>query len=217
MILANLVYLTKTLLGPVRRLVPRSWRKKLFLLIANQAIAQLPSRKFLETSLLANLPAQPALRMLCVGTQSYNRPLYRACEALEIKVWSIDLDPNSSRWPAPQGHFVGDVCDIPTLAGELRFDVILFNGVLGFGINSYDAAQKVCDALRRVSASSALLLVGWNPGLTDDSEILAFRAKLEAVAPGNLPSSLEFPSHGKIQPHAHRYEFFRLASPPNDQ
>ena len=177
----------------------------------HRAIEALPSRIYLRDTLIPALAAAGRRRMLFVGVQSYNLPIYPACTEHNIGVWSVDHDPASAIYGAPQGHFVGDVRHIAVLAPELKFDVIVFNGILGFGVNTARDAVAVLAAMEQVAEPAAILVVGWNPGRTDGQEIAALRARLTPTSLGALPAEIEFPPHGRLQRGAHRYEFFKFA------
>lgn len=177
----------------------------------NRRIRRLPSRIFLETVVIPALAKAGRRRMLFVGTRAYNRPAYERCTAEGILVWSIDMDAAAAADGAPDGHLVGNVCDIEALAGERRFDVIIFNGVLGWGLNNAAEALRAVKAMKNVAAPDGLLFVGWNPGLTDGAEIAAMRPHLAHVSVGAIPEDIAFPPRGAAQRYPHRYELFTFA------
>lgn len=205
------IYWLKRRFRFARHLLPARLRKKVLSDLSIAAIARLPSRLYLHTDIIPALAATGARRMLFVGCQPYNQPAYDTCAALGISVWSIDFDPAAAPHGAPQGHFTGDVRAIRRLAPDLVFDSILFNGIIGFGINGSAAAREVMHAFADVATAHCLLVAGWNPGITDGGEILAFRTGLESVALGAVPAVKEFPPAPPVQPTPHRYECFRLA------
>lgn len=177
----------------------------------DRRIRRLPSRVFLETVVIPALAKAGGRRMLFVGTRSYNQPAYARCKMEGIAVWSIDMDAAASVYGAPDGHFVGNVCDIETLAGGRVFDVIMFNGVLGWGLNSAPEALMAVKAMKNVAAAGGLLFVGWNPGLTDGAEIAIMRPHLVHTSVGAIPEDIEFPPRGAAQRYPHRYELFTFA------
>ncbi len=185
----------------------RAWRKRQ----RYRSIEKLPSRVFMQTSLLSALAKRGCRRMFSVGAQSYNLPFYRDCGALDIGVWSMDYDPLSARYGAPQGHFVGDVRQVDTLVAGQKFDVIILNGIFGFGINTKENAVLTIEAIERIAAPGAVFVVGWNPGLTSDAEILVVRARLKSLALVDNSPAIEFPPQGQ-QAYPHRYEFFSFAA-----
>ena len=187
--------------GVLRRFIRQHFR--------DPAITALPSRRWLHEELLPALKAAGHKRVLFVGTQSYNVPFYSRCG--DFTVFSIDPDPANARYGAPGGHYVGLIQDIGGLAPGKVFDVIVFNGVLGFGVNS--AADAIdCLQAMALAAPEALLVVGWNPGRTDGQEIAAMRLHLRPVTLDKLPHATEFPPQGRAQRDPHRYEFYRFGT-----
>ncbi|MCA0200595.1 MAG: class I SAM-dependent methyltransferase [Proteobacteria bacterium] len=177
----------------------------------DRRIRRLPSRIFLETVAIPALAKAGRQRMLFVGTRSYNRPAYERCKTEGIAAWSIDMDAAAAAYGAPDGHLIGNVCDIEALAGGQRFDVIIFNGVLGWGLNNAPEALLAVKAMKNVVAPGGLLFVGWNPGLTDGAEIAIMRPHLVHTSVGAVPEDIEFPPRGAAQRYPHRYELFTFA------
>ncbi len=190
----------------LRFLLPKPLRRR----ITHHVIKTLPSRAYMHTTLLPATTAAVGRRMLFVGAQSYNQPFYDAARALDVAVWSIDFDPDSAAHGAPNGHFVGDIKRIDALVGDLKFDIIMFNGIFGFGINTPGDAAAALEAMAKVARGGGLLVVGWNPGLTDGREMDVTRGRLHPAHLEGLPAVMEFPAFGRIQRHPHRYEIFRF-------
>jgi hypothetical protein len=176
----------------------------------DRRILRLPSRIFLEATVIPALARAGRRRMLSVGTRSYNRTLYQRCVAEGIAVWSIDLDPAAAAYGAPAGHFVGSICDVDKLATGTAFDVIVFNGVLGWGVNTPEDALTALAAIKTVASPDALMFLGWNPGKTDGAEVAAIRERLTPLALDAIPQEIEFPPLGAAQRYPHRYELFAL-------
>lgn len=188
--------------------VPPLLRRIYRRLFRDPAIAALPSRIWLHADFLPAVKAAGHKRMLFVGTQAYNRPFYRHCQGLSV--FSIDPDPANARYAAPSGHSIGFIQDIARLAPGEKFDVIVFNGIIGFGVNDVPAALDALAAMAGAAAPGALLVIGWNPGRTDGAEIQALRPLLTPTTLGALPQAVEFPALGRAQRNPHVYEFFRF-------
>ncbi len=174
----------------------------------HRKIARLPSRLFMQTALLPALVAAGRRRMLFVGARGYNRPFYRACESARIAVWSLDYDPAAAMTGAPEGHFVGDIRKVDQLVGDLRFDVIVFNGVLGWGIDSVPDALLALKAMAKIAQAGAIIVIGWNPGLTDERDMAALRPLLTPAPLDGVAADVTFPPRGRAQRYPHRYEIF---------
>ncbi len=191
-------------------LKPWAWPSALLRAWRHRRIEALPSRQFLNEVLAPALATAGHHRMLFVGAQSYNLPFYAQCEALGIDAWSVDFDPASAKYGAPCGHFVGDIRNIQALVAGRTFDVIMFNGILGFGINAAPDAIAAVQAMSGIAEANTLLIVGWNPGRTDDQEIAAIRPLLTSTALGSVAPVTEFAARGRAQRNPHIYEIFRF-------
>lgn len=189
------------MIAALRRIVRKYWR--------HPVISRLPSRTYMQTDLLPAVAAAGCRKMLFVGSQGYNKPFYDACTRAGIEVWSIDYEAAASEFGAPAGHFIGDIREVDRVAEGHVFDVIFYNGVLGFGINTAQGSRRALEAIGRVAAPGAILLVGWNSGRTAGQEISVIRERLKRLELPGVLSEKEFAPKG-LQTYAHRYELFRL-------
>ena len=80
--------------------------------------------------------------------------------------------------------------------------------MLGFGINTVPAALDALAAMAKIAAPEALLIIGWNPGRTDNAEMEALRPHLMPKPLPKIPVPVEFPPEGRAQRDPHRYEIF---------
>lgn len=191
----------------VRFLFPKPIRKRM----AAVVIRNLPSRRYMLDVLVPAVAASGRTRMLFVGAASYNEPFYRACAARGINVWSLDFDPAAAAYGAPQGHFVGDIRQAPALVAGRTFDIVIFNGILGFGIDNRADAIAAIEAMAGVAEKGAPLVIGWNPGMTSDEDMAAVRARLVPGSLAHAPADIAFPKRGRVQKFTHRYETFQFA------
>lgn len=120
-----------------------------------------PDRKLLEDTILPGLAAEPSIqRVLSVGIAWYT---HRYAAIFERQAFvTIDLDP--TRAAAATGeHVVGDLCDLETLfaAGD-AFDLVLMNGVIGFGLNAPPDVDRALAAVAARLRPGGTLLLGIN-------------------------------------------------------
>ena len=85
---------------------------------------------------------------------------------------TIDANPEQARYGAEQ-HIVDDVGNIERYIQPGSLDVVFLNGIIGWGLNSQDEAEKAF--ADRCLRKGGHLVVGWN----DLPEHLPFR--IEAV------------------------------------
>jgi hypothetical protein len=126
-----------------------------------------PDRKVLADNYL---PAFAALRgrVLFVGCREYTTAYYDILEAQGGEVWTMDIDPAA----APCGHLVrhhtGDVCAVDQVFADMKFDGILCNGVLGYGVDSPEQQRRALTALAAAMVTGGHLLIGWNTHKIED-------------------------------------------------
>ena len=82
------------------------------------------------------------------------------------------IDPNSekARYGAEQ-HIIDDVGNIERYMQPGELDVVFLNGVIGWGLNAQDEAERAFAACHRCLRKGGHLVVGWN----DLAEHLPFR------------------------------------------
>jgi SAM-dependent methyltransferase len=88
-------------------------------------------------------------------TQGYNRMFSRKTFT------TLDVNPAQSRYGA-QRHFVDTALNLDRYAPVNSIDVIFFNGIIGWGLNSREEAEKAFDVCYRCLRPGGHLLIGWN-------------------------------------------------------
>ena len=83
---------------------------------------------------------------------------------------TIDANPEHARYGAEQ-HIVDDVGSIEQYMQPGSLDVVFLNGIIGWGLNAQDEAERAFAACHRCLRKGGHLVVGWN----DLPEHLPFR------------------------------------------
>ena len=143
---------------------------------------QPPDRAALRAIWDALVPDTPGRRVLFVGVRPYTRGLTRSRR--RAMVVTIDRDP-SMRYFGAKRHHVAAVEDLAAL-GEAPFDLVIANGVLGWGVDTLPDAEGAITAMAGALRPGGLLVLGVNeerhstPPLHD---ITALRALRPAAPP----------------------------------
>lgn len=75
---------------------------------------------------------------------------------------TIDCDPHKRNYGNGDLHKVGSVCDLTKIYERAKFEAVIFNGLVGYGLNSAeDVNTAICEAYH-VLADGGLLIIGWN-------------------------------------------------------
>lgn len=131
-------------------------------------------RKFVKNNILTSIRHQnilfnkKQLNILVIGTESCSK-----FDAINIgnigdKVYTIDINKKNSVYgfnPTNKKygyHVVGSALELDRYFEPNYFDIILLNGVFGWGINSIEDQRKTIEVIYKVSKKDSKLLIGWN-------------------------------------------------------
>lgn len=134
-----------------------------------------PDRRLLEEVILPGLAAEPGnQRILSVGVAWYTQGYARAFEGRTFA--TLDLDPSRAAFGGTK-HVVGDLRDLERhFEDEEAFDVILMNGVIGYGLDirdDVDRALRACAARMRTGGTLVLGINEEKPTNVDPSSVAA--------------------------------------------
>ena len=155
-------------------------------------------RRVLEQVIFEHYRHEPAIkRVLFVGCDSYTAHDF----------WTIDPNPNCRRFGAIQ-HLVARLEDIGRHFPHAFFDLIICNGVYGWGLDHPDDCDTALLQCHSCLASRGHLIMGWNDVPGRDP------APLSAVPSLSRFSDYDFPGLGGSRyltdtPYRHTYWFFR--------
>jgi len=118
-------------------------------------------RRLLEDRILAYYAALPGpLEILSVGVRAYTAHYERLLHGHRYR--TIDIDPRAARFGSSQGHVVDSVAAAGRHFAAGSFDLVLLNGVIGWGLNDRAEAEDALTALHGVLRDGGVLIVGWN-------------------------------------------------------
>ena len=139
-------------------------------------------RQLLEDTLLAGYAADATLRtLLFVGCDWYTQDYVEVFAPGRQRFVTVDIDPAKARFGAP-GHLVAPMQEIARHFAAGSVDVIVANGVYGFGIDDRRELAAAFAAAREVLRPGGTLVLGWNdvPALAPfDPQALAGEAGFE--------------------------------------
>lgn len=75
--------------------------------------------------------------------------------------WTLERDPERARFGARQ-HVTGDLLDLARYFENGSLDLIVCNGVLGWGLNDSEAVEGALDACASALAPGGVLILGCN-------------------------------------------------------
>lgn len=120
-----------------------------------------PDRAFLENEIIGKLLAGGRYaHVLFAGVEMYTWH-YRDLLA-STDFHTIDRDANKRRYGNGPKHRVGSVCDLGTIYKPGQFNVVVFNGLVGYGLDSKADVDRALIAAYEVLADGGVLIIGWN-------------------------------------------------------
>jgi hypothetical protein len=129
-----------------------------FLLEPDQIISH--DRTLLEKVILPYFTRTASVqKVLFVGCSAYTRRYKELFDDKEY--WTID-PKRAKRNYGSDRHIIDSITNIGKHVAKNYFDVILMNGVIGFGLNRVGDIEQAIDACYEALASGGILLLGWN-------------------------------------------------------
>lgn len=134
-------------------------------------------RRLLERVIFPWLLAQPQWqRVLFVGCAWYTQRYHALFAAKDY--WTLEPDPDAARYGAAR-HVTARLQDMADHFADGSIDVVVCNGVLGWGLDDPQSVQSAFVACHRALRGGGLLLVGWN-------DLPAQRARERMLVPALL-------------------------------
>jgi len=164
-------------------------------------------RRILEQVILPHYGNDPAVRtVLFVGCEWYTAHYQRRYFAPH-DYWTIDPDATRRRFGAKQ-HVVARLEELGEYFPSAFFDLIICNGVYGWGLNRAEDCEVAMAQCHRCLAEAGHLLLGWNDVPRYDPAPLSQVHSLSRFA------RYPFPAFGTWQyltdtPIRHTYHFYQ--------
>ena len=98
-------------------------------------------------------------KVLFVGCSAYTQRYKELFDDKEY--WTIDPKHVKCKYGSDR-HIIDSITNIGKHVVKNYFDVIIMNGVIGFGLNRVGDIEQAIDACYEALASEGILLVGWN-------------------------------------------------------
>lgn len=165
-----------------------------------------PDRRVLEEVIFPALLADERVRrVLFVGCAWYTRDYAERFHDREF--WTIDVDERVARY-AGERHVIASVTTIGDHFQPESLDVVICNGVIGFGLDTEQDCDRAFDAAYKCLRPGGLLIIGW-----DDTEGFRPPVSLENLASlrGFQPfvltpfASWRYPTFGPLR---HTFDFY---------
>jgi SAM-dependent methyltransferase len=145
----------------LRNLLPSQLYRMLALLITSRVTLS-SDRQYMTGNILPALASINVNRVLFVGCKSFTAHYGKQLTRVGIDYWTTDIDPKAAIWGEKDHHIVCDIAKIDEAFPSAWFDVILLNGVFGYGVNRESEMNQAVAAIGRILRRNGMLLIGWN-------------------------------------------------------
>ncbi|MGB3432434.1 class I SAM-dependent methyltransferase [Achromobacter sp.] len=168
-----------------------------------------PNRSFLEQQIFDYLNLQATrsgtpMTCLFVGMHEYT---WHYPRLLNMDFHSLDMDPEQAVYGPAGKHTIGSATDMSAFYAEASFDVVVVNGVIGWGLNERADFERLLQQCHRVLKPGSLLILGYN----DTPERAPFSVDIgwqDLFAPTTPPiPGVTQPRHAMNDSYAHVFLF----------
>jgi SAM-dependent methyltransferase len=152
-----------TFLWYCTRPVPKPWRAPMREAVTKRRFRRLPDRRYLERKILPWLAREsgPQPHILSIGCQVMTAHYERLLARRGAHYSTVDIDPEASRFGA-RHHLVKSVTDLAPPDFPTPVDAVLFNGVIGWGLDEPKDLEAAFAALAALLQPGSHLILGWN-------------------------------------------------------
>lgn len=124
------------------------------------------NRIFLETNIFQYInqtygAKQPRSTGLFIGTdkRSWHYP-----KVLDLDLHTIDIDKKKALYGNPKHHVVGSATALENHYNEASFEVIIGNGLIGFGMNHQAQCEQLLMGAALLLKPNGIFIIGFNDG-----------------------------------------------------
>lgn len=165
-------------------------------------------RTILHGPLLAALHDDGLLKegskIIWIGCASYTAGYYTMLESQGGECFTIELDPAERGWGRPGRHIAGSMLELDRHYPAGTFDLIICNGVLGWGVNAAADQRRAFDVMAYALKPGGALVLGWN------TDKMANPVEAGHPAPHfNHQGIAGFPQRHAVEGVTHIYDCFR--------
>jgi len=156
----------------------------------------------METVILPGLSVMSPSNVLFVGVAKYTA---HYAQWFQNATWyrTIDLRREMARYGSKNNHIICDIVRVNEHFHGILFDVVILNGVFGWGLDKVEDQEKALKAIRQILKTGGVLLIGWNVDRVKDP------LALEGIKQYFRHSSIgSIPARKVFQDSTHVYDLF---------
>ena len=162
-------------------------------------------RRLLEQVVLPYFASDPAFsRVLFVGCDWYTSHYEKLFAGREY--WTLEKDKHRRKHGAER-HVTDALVNLSAHFGERHFDLIVVNGVLGWGLDDREEAERSLLACAAALREGGVLVLGWNDVAEKRPLVPEEARSLQRLRPWPFPP-LASARHQTATANRHTFSFF---------
>jgi SAM-dependent methyltransferase len=162
-------------------------------------------RRLLEQVVLPYFAAAPRFgRVLFVGCDWYTSRYEKLFAGRDY--WTLEKDPRRRKHGAAR-HVTDALVNLPAHFAERHFDLIVVNGVLGWGLDEPEEAERSLAACVETLREGGVLVLGWNDVAEKRPLVPEEARSLQPLRPWPFPP-LGTARHQTATANRHTFSFF---------
>lgn len=125
---------------------------------------QAPNRSFLENQIfdyLNKIFGSPSKdkKLLFIGIDKHNWHYHRD---MDMQFHTIEIKPQNAVYGQEGLHVVGSATELPAHYEHEFFDVVVANGLIGFGLDSKSDFERLLDGTSQILKPGGIFILGYN-------------------------------------------------------
>ena len=123
-----------------------------------------PNRSFLENQIFDYLNktfGSPLTdkKLLFIGIDKHNWHYHRG---MDMQFHTIEIKPKNAVYGQAGLHIVGSATELPAHYEHELFDVVVANGLIGFGLDSKSDFERLLDGTSQILKPGGIFILGYN-------------------------------------------------------
>jgi len=145
----------------IKKVVPKSVLRWVRGVIFKRMVSKLPDRLYMENEILPALREAGIKKILFIGVDSFTTHYSEVFDREHTEYWTMDINPEIAKWGEPGHHVVCDAQELEKHFPINSFDVVIANGVFGYGINDKEAVSNTIRSVYKILAEKGIFIIGW--------------------------------------------------------
>jgi SAM-dependent methyltransferase len=152
----------------LRSLVWKYFPRQIMTFYADRTILRLPDRVYMTDVIIPKIIERRPKSVLNLGVHYYTDKMQGTLAEAGVDVFTADPDGRKTRWGSAGKHRICKAGDVEGAFPGVTFDVVILNGVLGYGLDTQAEFNRTLRAIATKLNPGGLLVLGWDDNMFHD-------------------------------------------------